>query len=739
MARATPSGPGCRIGLGRLIVVLSVLLSAAAAAPRPALAWRTSINGLQDSDDRARALTVDASGDVIVVGPLANPVLGPSGPNADLSVVKLSGVDGAELWRAQLDGAVNDQDQAWAVAVDPAGDVVATGFLCEAAGGAGSCLLADSHFTIVKLAGATGAELWRLVLDGTPPSNPPSPLPAGPSGAGASSPIAIDTLGNVVCANPTDGNFAVVKIEGATGDEVWTARDTSGFGQAFSVALDAAGDVAAVGYVENGVDSDLLAVKLSGSDGSQIWSKALDGFGEDWGTSVVYDAAGDVIAGGSLNDLFAPEPRFVFVKLAAATGQSQWLVSRDDGIVQTLVVDGAGDVIAAGRIDGDLAVVKVAGSNGFEQWSLAVDGALGEDDKGIGALALDASDDVIAAGRFLTRADLVVLKIGGGSGQELWRQVIGSPRTDEAMGVAVDGAGDVLASGFTGFRTTNSFDMSIIKMFGSDGTIVNPLPDLFVSSSVVNMGEFQLGQTGTHTVTIENFGDADLTISAVSLGTGGEFSLDPPTSLPGVVVPNGSLGISVRYTATIPGVYNDTLTVTSDDVVQPSLVLTLIGESMLQFCQDGIDNDGDGFSDFPADIGCSDANAYTEDPDGDGVDDLVDNCLTDANPLQEDLDGDGVGDVCDPDADGDGLINVYETDTGVWVGPTDTGSDPLAFDSDGDGFSDGIETNRGTDPNDPFEHPWVSVPALAREGLALAALLCLALGAGRLRLRDESA
>lgn len=57
-----------------------------------------------------------------------------------------------------------------------------------------------------------------------------------------------------------------------------------------------------------------------------------------------------------------------------------------------------------------------------------------------------------------------------------------------------------------------------------------------------------------------------------------------------------------------------------------------------------------------------------QDSDGDGVDDLQDNCPYSINPGQEDSDGDGIGDVCDrcdfqcsciqADIDGSGLVNL---------------------------------------------------------------------------------
>ncbi len=63
-----------------------------------------------------------------------------------------------------------------------------------------------------------------------------------------------------------------------------------------------------------------------------------------------------------------------------------------------------------------------------------------------------------------------------------------------------------------------------------------------------------------------------------------------------------------------------------------------------------------------------------------------------------------------PDADGDGLPDSVETNTGVLVDARDTGSDPNKADTDGDGFSDAVEVQAGTNPSSAAEMP---IPGLA--------------------------
>jgi hypothetical protein len=114
------------------------------------------------------------------------------------------------------------------------------------------------------------------------------------------------------------------------------------------------------------------------------------------------------------------------------------------------------------------------------------------------------------------------------------------------------------------------------------------------------------------------------------------------------------------------------------------------------------------------------------DRDEDTVLDGLDNCPAADNLDQLNTDGDASGNVCDADDDGDGLLDTVETDTGTYVDPQDTGTDPLLADTDGDGFDDGVEIAAGSDPNDPDSFPAAPIPALPLPGLAL---LAVAIGA----------
>jgi hypothetical protein len=134
--------------------------------------------------------------------------------------------------------------------------------------------------------------------------------------------------------------------------------------------------------------------------------------------------------------------------------------------------------------------------------------------------------------------------------------------------------------------------------------------------------------------------------------------------------------------------------------------------------------------------GDAQGDACDPDDDNDGVADTGDNCPFATNPGQENFDGDAEGDACDDDDDDDGLLDTVETNTGIYVSPSDTGTNPLNADTDGDGFDDGVEVTAGSDPNKASSTP-LTTPALGPFGRALLVLMLLLLLAGGRRTRPS--
>ena len=56
------------------------------------------------------------------------------------------------------------------------------------------------------------------------------------------------------------------------------------------------------------------------------------------------------------------------------------------------------------------------------------------------------------------------------------------------------------------------------------------------------------------------------------------------------------------------------------------------------------------------------------------------------------------------------------------MSPSDTGTNPLDPDTDGDGVNDGDEIAAGTDPNDPGSFPRSQLPVLGGLGSVVLAL-----------------
>ena len=317
--------------------------------PDGALAWRRSARG------RAFALAADRDGNAIVAGQSGDPRTG-----WDFAVLKRGARTGRLMWRRAFDGTaqtvhdrtfVGSLDTAFAVAVDPSGDVVAAGQLENDR--------TSYDLVVVKLAASDGDVRWQRIVTGAESS-------VSFDGARA---VAVDAAGDVIVAGTLSSAFlvsdlVVMKLAGTDGHELWR-RNLRGFGPEYNAAnaitLNRAGDIVVAGDLGNPLGfADFAVVLVAGSDGAERWrhvtssSALFRPVGQ--ATAIALDDADDVIAGGTTGHTGEVNANFTVVKLRGATGALAWrtdLAGPGDfgGGVNAVAVDTAGIVVAAGHTE----------------------------------------------------------------------------------------------------------------------------------------------------------------------------------------------------------------------------------------------------------------------------------------------------------------------------------------------------------------------------------------------------
>ncbi len=259
-----------------------------------------------------------------------------------------------------------------------------------------------------------------------------------------------------------------------------------------AVVLDAGGNVIAAGFTQNTSSGlDFTVVKFLGTTGVELWRRVLDGNGTGGGfndfdsaNAVAVDAAGNVVAAGFTSNGGASD--FTVVKLASSTGAELWrqTINGDGNSADQavgVVVDGAGDVVAAGPIVqntgnlGGFTVVKFAGSTGAELWRQVIHGSA-NGAHAVVAIAADAAGNIVAAGYTVntgTSLDFTVIKFAGSTGAELWRQTLNGTANgaDAAYAVTIDHAGDVLAAGVTQ-NVLGGNGFTVAKFTGNTGALL---------------------------------------------------------------------------------------------------------------------------------------------------------------------------------------------------------------------------------------------------------------------------
>jgi uncharacterized delta-60 repeat protein len=254
-------------------------------------AWVRRYNGPGNSQDYARAIAIDGSGDVYVTGYSAENTS--YYYNYDFATIKYY-PDGEIAWVRIYNGPGNGDDQASAVAIDRSGNVYVTG---ECYGDSGTYL---DYATIKYYPNGDVAWLRRYNGEGN-----------DQDWAHA---LAIDSSGNVYVSGQsygwgTDFDYVTIKYY-PNGDTAWLRRYSapgSSYDLAQAIAIDYSDNVLVTGvsYNPGGTGQDYCTIKYD-HNGDTVWVRRYDGpgYSYDWAWAVAVDGFNNVyVTGRSSNDI----------------------------------------------------------------------------------------------------------------------------------------------------------------------------------------------------------------------------------------------------------------------------------------------------------------------------------------------------------------------------------------------------------------------------------------------------
>lgn len=372
-------------------------------------------------------------------------------------------------WASRYNGGGNSLDWSYAIAMDPAGDVVVTGYSTGAGTG--------KDYKTIKYNQA-GAILWEASFNG--PIN----------GGDYSNALAIDASGNIYVTGRVDygtsSDMVTIKYN-SQGVQQWFARymgasNLSDEGK--SIKVDGSGNVYVGGRTTSSVTGiDCITVKYN-PDGSEAWVKTYfaSGANEDYIVSIDVDAAGNVYAGGCSVGA-ATGQDLVVIKYNPA-GNEEWVRRKNgagnggDALV-SIKISPDGSIVAAGYVyngpeQGHNTYTIKYDENGNTIWQQEYNG-LGSKTDFATAMTTDNNNNIYVTGLTTqiinSRPDsnYATLKYNP-SGQLLWVATYDGPSNsvDISRTIFVDNASNVYISGSS--KGVGSDDYATIK-YNTSGAV----------------------------------------------------------------------------------------------------------------------------------------------------------------------------------------------------------------------------------------------------------------------------
>jgi len=486
------------------------------------------------ADDFGRGIDVDSAGHAYVTGnttspdfPLANALQGANRGERDVFLTKLS-PDGSSLVYSTYLGGVGS-DYGLEIAVDAGGSPYLTGLTFsndypttagsfDTARDGGAARTSDAFVTKVSADG--GSLAYSGYIGATGSEN----MYGGD--------IAVDAEGNAIVTGTTDSTDLVT---------------VNGFQTVFG------------GGVYSGSYSDSFVAKVNASGSALVYLTYLGMSGDEYGSGIAVDAAGNAYATGMTWSTDFP---LVNPLQARNNGRVDAYVTKfspSGTVVYSTYLGGSGEdqgtAIDVDR-DGNAYVTGKAKSSDFPMLNSVQKGSAGD-------------------------ADLFIAKINAAGSALVYSTCLGGRSRDHAFSLAVDGAGNAYVAGETvsnNFPTAKAAraaysggtDAFVVKIDPSGAAAPGPTPGpepsaqagkLSVSTTKVSFGTMKVGKPKSKTVQLKNKGTGPLTVDVAALAA--PYAVSPAG--PVVIAAGQSVNLTVLLSPTAKGAANTTLALTSDD------------------------------------------------------------------------------------------------------------------------------------------------------------------------------
>lgn len=330
-------------------------------SPTGELLWTARYNGPENSEDNARALALDVSGNVYVTGSSYNSATG-----FDYVTVKYSPT-GEQLWEVSYNGPGDSTDYPFTILVDDSSYVYVSG----RSGGSGT----GFDYATIKYA-PTGEQIWTARYNG--PGNQYDQSTA----------MTVDSVGQVYVTGHSIGlesgyDYATVKYS-PSGEQLWVARyngPVNGNDLSLAIAVNSSGEVYVSG---NSIGSDkpsnydYATLKYS-STGEQLWAIRYNGLGDssDVVGGMVLDRSGNIYVSGASTGSTTLEDCVTFKYsptgelLSSACYQVRNKGQSGSGSIKSINLDPSGNIYVTGSYRNSMGLFMLTIK--YEQMQVSVD------------------------------------------------------------------------------------------------------------------------------------------------------------------------------------------------------------------------------------------------------------------------------------------------------------------------------------------------------------------------------